>query len=104
MGGSAWKFLCGGGEVVAHSSVHAFQGLSPAGFPRKRLFTKSHTNRIDPAAMKNAPIVETMFIQVQPGKSGYVNVRRGIPANPSTCWIMKVRLKPITISQNVNLR
>jgi hypothetical protein len=57
---------------------------------------------MDPAAMKNAPIVETMFIQVQPGKSGYVKVRRGMPANPSTCWIMKVRLNPIVISQNVH--
>jgi len=29
------KFSCGGGEVVAHSRVHAFHGLSPATFPRK---------------------------------------------------------------------
>ena len=58
--------------MVAHSSVHAFHGLSPAGFPRKKLISKFHTKRMDAAAMKNAPIVETMFIQVQPGKSGYV--------------------------------
>src|SRR5206468_11764934 len=85
IGGSASKFSCGGGEVVAHSSVHAFHGLSPAGFPRIKLVTKFHTRRMDAAVMKNAPIVETMFIQAQPGKSGYVKVRRGMPANPSTC-------------------
>src|SRR6266699_7190872 len=63
IGGRASKFSCGGGEVVAHSSVHAFHGLSPAGFPRTRLFTKSHTKRMEAAVMKNAPIVDTMFIQ-----------------------------------------
>src|SRR5256885_16495205 len=70
IGGSVSKFSCGGGELVAHSSVHAFHGLSPAGFPRTRLLTKSHTKRTEAAVMKNAPIVDTMFIQPQPGRSG----------------------------------
>src|ERR1700688_3799414 len=43
-GGSATKFSCGGGEVVAHSSVHAFQGLSPAIFPRKKETTRMLDN------------------------------------------------------------
>src|SRR5689334_13065541 len=30
IGGSATKFSTGGGDVVAHSSVHAFHGLSAA--------------------------------------------------------------------------
>ncbi len=33
------KLPCGGGEVVAHSSVQASQGLSPAGSPISRLRT-----------------------------------------------------------------
>src|SRR5262245_7469045 len=70
IGGSASKFSCGGGEVVAHSSVHACHGLSPAGFPRTKLLTKSHTKRMDAAVMKNAPMVDTIFIQPQPGRSG----------------------------------
>src|SRR5215469_9824691 len=70
MGGSSWKFSCGGGEVDAHSSVQAFQGLSPAGLPRRRLLTRFQTRSNDAAAMKKAPMVETMFIQPQPGKAG----------------------------------
>src|ERR1051326_6131310 len=72
LGGSSRKFSSGGGEVVAHSSVHAFHGLSPAGLPRSQLTTRFHTRSTEAAAMKNAPIVETMFIQPQPGRSGYV--------------------------------
>src|SRR5438128_11247678 len=80
IGGSASKFSCGGGEVVAHSRVHAFHGLSPAGFPRTRLVTKFHTRRMDAAVMKKAPIVETMFIQAQPGHAGTRTVRRASTA------------------------
>ena len=32
MGGIRVKLCSGGGDDVAHSSVHAFQGLSPASF------------------------------------------------------------------------
>src|ERR1700724_2964762 len=67
IGGSASKFSCGGGEVVAHSSVQAFQGLSPAIFPRKNECAIFQSNTSDPAPMKNTPIVESMFIQPQPG-------------------------------------
>src|SRR5206468_7604756 len=70
IGGSASKFSCGGGEVVAHSSVHAFHGLSPAIFPRKNETTRFQTRMSDAAAIKKAPAVESMFIQAQCGRSG----------------------------------
>ena len=38
IGGSWWKFSGGGGEVVAHSSVQAFQGLSPASSPAEQAY------------------------------------------------------------------
>src|ERR1041385_5368006 len=69
IGGSSWKFSWGGGDVAAHSSVQAFQGLSPADLPRRRLAARFHTNNRAAAAIKNAPMVETMFIQPQPGRS-----------------------------------
>src|SRR5437016_5230313 len=70
IGGSATKFSCGGGEVVAHSSVHAFHGLSPATLPRNNECATFQSNTSDPALMKNTPMVESMFIQPQPGMSG----------------------------------
>src|SRR5467141_1160070 len=85
IGGSASKFSCGGGEVVAHSKVQAFQGLSPAIFPRKNETTRFHTRMSDAAAIKKTPTVESMFIQAQWGRSGYVNTRRGIPWRPRKC-------------------
>src|SRR5213083_292324 len=33
IGGRVTKLYAGGGDDVAHSSVHAFHGLSPAGIP-----------------------------------------------------------------------
>jgi len=69
IGGSRRKFSWGGGEVVAHSSVQALQGLSPAGLPRSRLAARFQRKISDAAAMKNAPTVETMFIQPHPGRS-----------------------------------
>src|ERR1700722_6258941 len=72
IGGNSWKFSCGGGEVVAHSSVQAFHGLSPASLPRSKLEPRFQTKINAAAAMKNAPMVESMFIQPQPGRSGYV--------------------------------
>src|SRR6266478_4732176 len=70
IGGSAMKFSCGGGEVVAHSSVHAFQGLSPATLPRKKDVAKFQTRISADALMKKTPVVESMFIQPQCGRSG----------------------------------
>ena len=40
MSGSREKLPCGGGDVVAHSSVHARQGLSPAISPERALLTR----------------------------------------------------------------
>src|SRR4029077_6182646 len=70
MGGSATKFSCGGGDVVAHSSVHASQGLSPATLPRKKDVAKFQTRISADALMKKTPAVESMFIQPQCGRSG----------------------------------
>ena len=70
IGGSATKFSCGGGEVVAHSRVHASQGLSPAIFPRKNEVARFQTRISAAALMKKTPAVESMFIQPQFGRSG----------------------------------
>src|SRR5437868_4806421 len=70
IGGNATKFSCGGGDVVAHSSVHAFQGLSPATLPRKNEVAKFQTRMSAAALIKKTPLVETMFIQPQCGRSG----------------------------------
>ena len=68
--GSATKFSCGGGDVVAHSRVHASQGLSPATLPRKNDVARFQTKISADALMKKTPAVETMFIQPQCGRSG----------------------------------
>src|SRR5438876_2681863 len=70
IGGSATKFSCGGGEVVAHSRVHASQGLSPATLPRKNEVAKFQTRISAAALMKKTPVVESRFIQPQCGRSG----------------------------------
>src|SRR5438045_8520154 len=76
IGGSASRFSCGGGEVVAHSSVHAFQGLSPARFPPKKEAIRFQTRMSAAAARKETPIVESILIQVKCSRSGYVHNRR----------------------------
>src|SRR6266481_1678867 len=70
IGGNATKFSCGGGDVVAHSRVHAFQGLSPATLPRKNELIRFQTRISAAALMKKTPAVESMFIQPQFGRSG----------------------------------
>src|SRR5258708_1888965 len=70
IGGNATKFSCGGGDVVAHSSVHASQGLSPATLPRKNELARFHTRISADALIKKTPLVESMFIQPQCGRSG----------------------------------
>src|SRR5919201_5426721 len=57
MGGSAAKLYAGGGEVVAHSSVQASHGLSPAGFPFRRLQNLFHSRNMVARAVTNAPVV-----------------------------------------------
>src|SRR5438132_13228798 len=57
IGGSAIKFSCGGGDVVAHSRVHASQGLSPANLSRKNEVDRLHTRISTDALMKQTPQV-----------------------------------------------
>ena len=49
--GMVWKFSCGGGESVAHSSVVAFHGFAGAFAPRNMLRKKFTRNGICPAIM-----------------------------------------------------
>src|ERR1700722_7377183 len=75
MGGSAWKLSGGGGDVVAHSSVHALQGLSPATAPARSERARLTTSTSADAPRMNEPIVDTMLSAAQCGKSGYVYTR-----------------------------
>src|SRR4029434_1055411 len=85
IGGSATKFSCGGGDVVAHSRVHASQGVSPATLPRQKEVAKFPIRISADALIKKTPMVESMFIQPKCGRFGYVNTRLGIPSNPRKC-------------------
>src|SRR5665213_3199456 len=70
MGGS-WSKLCSaGGEDAAHSKVQAFQGLSPAVAPRRRLTNIFHIKTRTENPRMKAPIVEIRLSNPQPGKSG----------------------------------
>src|SRR4029450_9438638 len=82
IGGRATKFSCGGGEVVAHSGVQGSQGVSPGLLPRKNEVARFQTRISADALMKKTPMVESMFIQPQCGRSGYGNTGLGIPSNP----------------------
>src|SRR5215212_6660574 len=99
MGGTCTKLWGGGGEVVAHSSVQARHGLGPAGSPLRRLDVtfQISTNRARP--VKKTPMVEIRLSSPQPGRSGYVATRLGIPISPSMCCTKNVILKPIKLSQ-----
>src|SRR6185437_3899661 len=71
MGGTpSGKLSTGGGEVVAHSSVHAFHGLSPASSPERSEITILTMKISTENASTNAPIVESIFIAPQPGSAG----------------------------------
>src|ERR1700722_12674991 len=65
MGGSHLKLSAGGGEVVAHSRVQAFQGLFPAGFPQRRLANIFQSSTRTEMPRMNAPMVDSMFQSVQ---------------------------------------
>src|SRR2546422_4979932 len=69
-GGTSVKLSSGGGEGVAHSSVHAFHGLSPAAGPRRRLRTTLYRNTRTDAPSRYAPMVESMLKALQWGRSG----------------------------------
>src|SRR4051794_7218272 len=69
-GGTISKLCSGGGEEVAHSSVQAFHGLSPASAPERRLISIFASNTRTEIPMTNAPIVEIMFNTPHPGRFG----------------------------------
>src|SRR5216683_240723 len=77
IGGNATKLEAGGGDDVAHSNVHAFHGLSPANLPRRKVRRPSQSSTITPMPIRNAPMVSAKLSAPQPGRSGYVYVRRG---------------------------
>src|SRR5262249_18645369 len=70
IGGSAEKFLCGGGGGVGHPGGHPSPGVSPANFPRENHTARFQTRISAAALIKKTPTVETMFIQPQLGRSG----------------------------------
>src|SRR5205814_6072047 len=74
------KFSGGGGDVVAHSSVNASHGSSPAISPERRLRTRFTKKTTIATARIAAPIVEMKLSGPQPVLAAYVNTRRGIPA------------------------
>src|SRR5690348_9558968 len=65
------KFHGGGGDVVVHSSVQPFHGLSPATAPRRRLTTMFHTSTSTDTPSTAAPIVDSMFSAPHHGSAGY---------------------------------
>ena len=92
----------GGGEVVAHSSVPASQGLSPA---RPRRGARSCTTFTDEQQRSSAPgsaapSVASRF-SAAPAHLGADRCRRAAacPAGPRMCIGKKVRLKPMKTSQ-----
>ena len=70
IGGTRSKLCSGGGDVVAHSRLHAPQGLSPAGAPRRRLRTTSTIQTSTDSASTYEPIVEIRLNRPQYGRSG----------------------------------
>src|SRR5947207_7922655 len=100
MGGRVTKLVAGGGEVVAHSSVQAFQGLSGAVAGKRSDRRMSQLSKMTATPMRKAPIVSAKLMAPQPGRSGYVYVRRAIPISPRMCMGKNVRLKPMVMNQN----
>src|SRR4029077_2086847 len=93
-GGTRSKLYGGGGEVVAHSSVLACQGSSPATSPPLQLLTMLMMNRPTEMAIRNEEIVMIRFV-VAHASLLYVAIRRAMPSRPSVCMIRKVPLNPI---------
>ena len=67
MAGSASKLYGGGGLVVAHSSVLASHGSSPAFGSERSVMKTFHRNGSMLTAIMNAPIVDRKLSSVQPG-------------------------------------
>ena len=65
------KLLTGGGEVVNHSSVFAFQGSGPAIAPCLTLRTTLTIVASTPAARMNEPIVEIRLYSARLPMFGY---------------------------------
>src|SRR5579883_330601 len=58
IGGSQSKFSGGGGELVAHSRVHACQGLGPAVFPFIMLYIRFKMNSMIEKASRKTDKLE----------------------------------------------
>src|SRR5699024_433079 len=102
-GGILVKLLGFGGEDVAHSSVQASHGSSPASGCFFRVIHRFHRKTSTAMAIIKAPAVEIKFRVPKPGKPGEVNSRRGMPIRPKKCCTKSVRLKPITKSRNISV-
>src|SRR6266851_9677669 len=92
-GGTRSKLYGGGGEVVAHSRVLAFQGSLPAISPPYQLRMTLMKKRRTENAIRNDDTVMIRLVVAHAGLA-YVAMRRGIPSSPSVCMIRKVPLKP----------
>src|SRR5690606_11183353 len=93
------KLYGGGGDVVAHSSVYAPHGFSPAGTPRRQLRNRFHAKTRTAAAWMNAPTVSMKLSVPGLSSSGYVKMRLGIPSSPTKCMGKNVRFTPMKRSQ-----
>src|SRR5712691_10485413 len=64
--GTSSKFQCGGGELVAHSSVLASHGSASANSGLRKLLATLNRNTMIEVAMRNAPMVEAKFQKFHP--------------------------------------
>src|ERR1700680_532389 len=93
-GGTFSNLYGSGGEVVAHSSVFARHGSSPAISPPFQLRITLIRKMPIENAMRKEDTVMIMLVVAHAGLA-YVAMRRGMPSRPSVCMIRKVPLKPM---------
>src|SRR4029077_2775164 len=93
-GGTLSKLYGGGGDVVAHSSVFACHGSSPAISPPVQLRMTLIRKMPIEIAIRKEDTVMIMLVVAHAGFA-YVAMRRGMPSRPSVCMIRNVPLKPM---------
>src|SRR5205085_1406609 len=71
-GGSPRKLCAGGGDVVAHSSVHASHGFASASRLLRKLTMTFQPNVNIATPSTKAPMVARRLSGPHPGRSGYV--------------------------------
>ena len=86
IGGSDVKLCGGGGEVVAHSSVWAPHGLSPAGTGCRHETHRFQKNGSTEMARMYAPAVDSRLRNVTCRLDWYVATHLGMPRRPISCW------------------